>query len=209
MKVIPFIYNDEDDLMANTYVVIDNKDCIVIDPSKAYEGIVQYIIKNGLTLKAILLTHGHFDHMRGIDILVNTFHAPLYIGFYDEPNLLDARKNLSTYMNDENLIVQAKALTVFNKEVIKVLSEDIEVIETPFHTKGSVCYYLKDSKLLFSGDTLFKLSIGRDDLPGSEPRQKMNSLKKLMMLPNDVKVYPGHGGFTNIYDEKMHNPFVK
>ena len=209
MKVIPFIYNDEDDLIANTYIVIDNNECVVIDPSKAYEGIAQYIKKNNLILKAVLLTHAHFDHMRGVDILIDSYRAPLYIGFDDESSLTNPLKNLSAFMNNEELIVHAKPITVSDNETIHVLSEDIKVIHTPFHTEGSVCYYLKDSGVLFSGDTLFKSSIGRDDLPGSNPRKKETSLKKIMELPDKVKVYPGHGGFTTIYDEKIHNPFVK
>lgn len=208
MKVVPFIYNDEDDLMANTYIVLDNNKCVIIDPSKAYDGLVNFIKKNNLEPQAVLLTHGHFDHMQGVNILLEAFHLPLYIGFFDKDNLKDCQKNLSCFVCDEDCIVNCLPKTVSNGDKIQVLSEDIEVIETPFHTEGSVCYYLKDSKVLFSGDTLFKLSIGRDDLPGACPKKKKSSLERLMQLPNDVKVYPGHGNFTNIGDEKKHNPFV-
>lgn len=208
MKVVPFLYNDFDDLISNTYIVIDNKDCLIVDPGKAYDGLVRFIEKNELTPKGILLTHGHCDHIRGVDILVNAYHIPVYISFYDEELLKDPRKNLSAYMPEDECVVSAKATMVSNGDKITLLNEPIEVIETPFHTKGSVCYYLKDSRLLFSGDTLFKLSIGRDDFPHSSPKDKRASLDKLMTLPEDVKVYPGHGEFTNIGEEKKHNPFV-
>ncbi len=208
MKVVPFIYNDEDDLMANTYIVIDNNKCVIIDPSKAYDGLVNFIKKNNLEPQAILLTHGHFDHMRGVNILLDNFHLPLFIGFFDKDNLKDCQKNLSCFVCDKDCVINCLPKTVSDGNKIQVLSEDIEVIETPFHTEGSVCYYLKDSKVLFSGDTLFRMSIGRDDLPGACPKKKKSSLERLMRLPNDVKVYSGHGDFTNIGDEKKYNPFV-
>ena len=209
MKIVPFIYDDFDDLFANTYVLVDDSlACLVIDPSKKYEGIINYIEKNGLTLKGVLLTHGHFDHMRGVDLLLNRYHVPLYIGFYDADALKDSRKNLSYLMGREEMVVEEEPITVSDKEVLRILKEDIEVIYTPFHTKGSVCYYLKDSKALFSGDTLFRYSIGRDDFPNSLPKEKKASLAKLMALPEDTKVYPGHGSFTKIGEERNNNPFV-
>lgn len=209
MKVIPFIYEDIDDLFANTYVLIDNSDCVVIDPGRDYRGIVDYINKNQLSLKAVLLTHGHFDHMRGVNILLEEFDSPLYIGFFDEDRLTDSYKNLSGLFSNEEVVISRKAITISDNETILLLNEPIKVIETPFHTKGSVCYYLKDSGFLFSGDTLFKGSIGRDDLPGAEPSKKKSSLAKLMTLPDNTKVFPGHGGSSTIGDEKKYNPFVK
>lgn len=208
MKIVPFIYPDEDDLIANTYIAVDNNKCVIIDPSKDYDGLIKFIKKNDLEPKAILLTHGHFDHMRGINVLLDAFHLPLYIGFYDQDNLIDGRKNLSSLFSNKPCVINCSPITISNGDKIRVLSEDIEVIETPFHTEGSVCYYLKDSKILFSGDTLFKNSIGRDDLPGACPKKKKASLERIMQLPDDVKVYPGHGEFTNIGNEKKYNPFV-
>ena len=96
MKIIPFTYDAYDDLISNTYLVIDNKNqCVVIDPGCAYQGVVNYVKKNNLTPKAILLTHGHFDHMRGIDIFEKEFLVPLYVGFLDLDNLQDISLNCS------------------------------------------------------------------------------------------------------------------
>ena len=209
MKVIPFVYEDIDDLCANTYVIVDENDCLVIDPSRNYHGIVDYIKKNQLNLKGVLLTHGHFDHMGGVNILLDEFHSPLYIGFFEEECLTNSNKNLSRQLCEQEVVITQKPITVSDKEILSLLSEPITVLETPFHTTGSVCYYLKDSGLLFSGDTLFKGSIGRDDLPRAEPSKKKPSLAKLMMLPETTKVYPGHGGSTTIGEEKKYNPFVK
>ena len=118
INVVPFIYESNDELYANTYLLTDeNKACVVIDPGKAYDGLVNYIKKNELTLKAILLTHGHVDHMRGTDILVDEFNAPLYIGFDDEDKLSDTYANVS-YLLGENLVIKSKANTIADNERI-------------------------------------------------------------------------------------------
>ena len=209
IKVIPFIYEDLDDLYANTYVLIDSlKQCVVIDPSKPNQSIVNYIKKNELTIKAVLLTHGHIDHMRGVDEIINEFRCPLYIGFYDSEKLSDSYANCSVFLGNETTI-NAKADTVSNKQVLKCLNEDIVVIETPFHTSGSVCYYLATSSVLFTGDFLFAGSVGRSDLPTAKPHEFKNSISKILALPKETKIYPGHGKFTSLEVELKVNPFVK
>ena len=201
IKVVPFIYEDYDELYANTYVLIDeNKCCVVIDPAKDYPGIVNYINKNKLTLKAVLLTHGHADHMRGTDTLIKTFNCPLYIGFDDEDKLTDKFANCSMYLG-EDIIVNSKAITVADKEAIHLLSEDIIAIHTPFHTSGSICYYLKESNVIFTGDFIFKNAIGRADLPSAMPHMLYSSVNKLRELHANPRLYPGHGGFSKLEDE--------
>ena len=209
IKVVPFIYEDLDDLYANTYVLVDDdKNCVVIDPAKAYQGLINYINKNGLTLKGVLLTHGHIDHMRGVDILIDAFKCPLFIGFYDIEKLTNPYDNCSLFIGGET-IINAKADTVSDNQILKCFKEDIAVIETPFHTSGSVCYFLADSKLLFTGDFLFAGSIGRSDLPTAQPKEFKKSISKILALPKETKVYPGHGPFTSIDQELKVNPFVK
>ncbi len=208
MKVVPFYYEDIDDLIANCYVVIDEqKQCIVIDASKDYDGIVNYIKKNELTLKGVLLTHGHFDHFRGVDRLINEFHCPLYIGFYDEGMIKDPNLNCSIMLG-ENFTVKSPAKTVSDGETLNLLSEDIKVLETPGHTRGSVSYYFKDSKLLFTGDFLFSCSAGRCDLPTGSNKEVSESMCKISTFVGEIKVYPGHGPSTTIEYELKNNPFI-
>ena len=210
MRVIPFTYDTSDELISNTFVLVDdNNDCVVVDPGCLYQGINNFIDKSGFTLKAVLLTHGHFDHIRGVDLLIEKHKVPLFISFEDEEFLTNPLLNCSETFDGGRTIIKSKPTLVSDGDEINVLSEKIKVIETPFHTRGSVCYYLKDSQILFSGDTLFYHGIGRTDLPGAKPKELRHSMSKLAALPDEVKVYPGHGPFTSISFERKTNPFVK
>ena len=194
IKVIPFLYNGIYELNANTYVVFD---------SANNDAIANYIAKNNLKLKGILLTHGHFDHIKGVDTLIKHHKCPLYVFFLDEEMLYNPDLNCSSMMFDgETVVLKSKAITIGENEILHLLNEDIYVIWTPFHTIGSSCYFFKESRILFSGDTLFKNGIGRDDLPNSDRKSVKSSLQKLFKLDDDVKIYPGHGPFTTIGDER-------
>ena len=209
MKVVPFNYDDFDDLFANCYIVIDEENAsVVIDPSKDYDGIVNYIKKNQLTLKGVLLTHGHFDHIRGVDRLINEFNCPLFVGFYDVEMIKKPNLNCSGMLG-EDYSVKATPQTVSDGEILNLLKEDIKVFETPGHTAGSVSYYLKDSKLLFTGDFLFRCSVGRCDLPTGSNKQMDESLKRISKIDNYIKIYPGHGPTTSLDFELKNNPFLR
>ncbi|MBQ6731254.1 MAG: MBL fold metallo-hydrolase [Bacilli bacterium] len=208
-KVVPFIYEDRDDLYANTYVLIDDdKKCVVIDPAKAYDGLVNYIKKNDLTLKAILLTHGHADHIRGVDTLVNAFNAPVYIGFEDLDMLSDTFTNCSEFLG-ENITVKAKAETLIDNEILHLIKEDIQVIATPYHTAGGVCFYLKDSGILFTGDFIIPHGVGRSDLPNAKPHEFNKSIAKILKLPISVKIYGGHERTSTLETELRINQYLK
>ena len=203
LEVVPFIYNnDPDELLANTYIVIDSdKQCIVVDPSKNNENIKNYILKNGLTLKAVCLTHGHFDHFSGAKILLDAFKVDLFVSILDEFMLKDPEYNCSIYISGPNSL-DVKCTNYPEIGVLSLLNEDIVVIPTPYHTEGSVCLYLKDSGILLSGDFLFRGGLGRCDLPNNAARKKNQSLEKVFALPKETKVYPGHGPITSIALEK-------
>ena len=209
IQVIPFIYEDTNELYANTYVLIDEqKQCVVIDPGKAYDGLVNHIKKNNLSLKGILLTHGHTDHIRGVDTLVKAFNAPVYVGFDDLDMLKDTFANCSEFLG-EKVVVNAQAETVADKDVLRLLNEDINVIYTPFHTSGGVCYYLKDSGLLFTGDFIIPHGIGRCDLPTAKPHELECSMAKITSLPKSTKIYGGHEKASTLETELRINQYVK
>ena len=209
IKVIPFIYEDLDELYANTYVLFDdNHNCVVIDPGKAYDGLLNYIKKNELNLKGILLTHGHVDHIRGVDTLVEAFNAPTYIGFDDVEMLKDTYLNCSEFLG-ERITVKAKADTLSDQEELHLLNENILVISTPYHTAGGVCFYLKDSNILFTGDFILPHGIGRCDLPNAKPHELERSMAKIIKLPKSVKIYGGHGKSSTLEKELQINPYVK
>lgn len=205
MKIEKFDYNSFDELCANTYILYDEKEAVVIDPGATNDSVINFLEKRNLSLKAILLTHGHFDHIRGVNHLLDKFDVPIYIHQDDEIMLTDPDINCSDF---ENVVIQKKPVLLSDKDKLSFLGSEIEVIHTPFHTRGSVCYYLKDNNVLFSGDTLFKMSIGRDDLPNAIPSKRNESLKKIKALPIRTKIYPGHGSNSILEDELHFNAFL-
>lgn len=209
MKITPILFHEPDDLISNIYLIEKDTNCIVVDPGSKKDNLLDYLNSHNLNVVAILLTHGHFDHIGGVDKLVEKYHCPVYIGFNDEFFLQDPHLNCSRYASNQEMVLNTRPTTVSEGEILNLLGENIQVIETPFHTDGSVCYYLKDSNVIFTGDTLFKNTVGRDDLPTSNPRKRKSSLNKLISLPEETKIYPGHGGFSTIKQEKALNPFVK
>ena len=193
MKVKAFIYNGFYELCANTYVIYDESECVIIDSGKNNNDVVNFIKENHLKLKGILLTHGHFDHIQGLESLLKAFDVPLYVHKDDECMLTHPELNASNRFSRSNIVINKKPVTFTDGDVLNLLKSPIEVIHTPFHTKGSSCFYLKDNNMLFTGDTLFEQGIGRTDFPHSVPELVQNSLSKLSKLEKDITIYPGHG----------------
>lgn len=187
----------------NIYVVADEntKEGIVIDPSGAIKEIVNYIENMEIKLKYIVLTHCHADHVAGIRALRKEYpRVPLIINEDDKEGLADASLNMSEYIGIENNFPDADIL-VKDGDAITFGDTVAYVIHTPGHTAGSMCLLIEDA--LFSGDTLFKGTYGRTDLKSGSEREIMWSIKdKLLKLPDDTLVYPGHGFITKIGDEK-------
>ncbi len=208
MNIYKFDYNPIDDLVSNTYIVSDdNLKCVIVDPGKGNDKLIEFINKHELKPTAILLTHGHIDHIRGVDRLVKEYSIDIYIHYLDEEMLKDEELNLSTQLG-EPLVIKSNIKTVGDNDVLNLFKEKIVVIHTPFHTKGSVCYYIPERKVLFTGDTLFRQSIGRDDLPNNERHKRVESLNKIKKLPSDVTIYPGHGPNTTLESELLNNHFL-
>lgn len=185
-----------------------SKDLVFVDPADYGEKIYETIVQNGFNLKAILITHGHFDHIMGTKELKAKTGVPVYAPNSDKVLLDDPYVNVSAQW--------AKAYTMeadvyFNDGDLLELTDDIKckVIETSGHTIGSSCFYFEEDGVLISGDTLFECSVGRTDLPTGSMSKLVHSIKeKLFVLPDDVVVYPGHGSATSIGFEKENNPCV-
>ena len=202
IKIIPFIYNDHDDLCSNTYVLVDeNNQCVVIDPSKNNKNLVNFLVKNQYELKGILLTHGHIDHFNGLDYLLEHKNVNVYISFDEEKVIRDYFNNGSLYINGQPKSFNGPLTFISDKEVISLINTDIVALATPYHTIGSMVFYVKENESVFTGDSLFKRSIGRSDFPTGNSKQIRDSLNKILSLPKNTKVYPGHGPFTTIEDE--------
>ena len=182
---------------------------ILVDPGQDN---LKHIEKLNINIKYILITHGHYDHIGGLEVLTKAFpDAFTYIHKDDEICLKDPRYNLtSNFENSEDEIsfVPEKLVLLEDNDELELLGEKVKVIHTPFHTAGSVCYYFPNLNILFSGDTLFYSSIGRSDLKGAEPRKMVSSLTKLKILKEETKVYPGHGCQTTIGRELKYNPYL-
>ena len=197
-------------ISTNCYIVYkepqgEENPCIIIDPGDNAPYLTKLCRDEKLTPQAILLTHGHFDHMMAADELRKTFQIPIYAGEKEVELLADPDMNVSK-LGGECVSLNVDRL-LRDGETLDFLGEEWRVLFTPGHTGGGVCYYLKDQKMLFSGDTLFDQSVGRTDLPTGSGRAIIDSVTRVLFaLPDDVMVYPGHGDETSIGYEKLHNP---
>ncbi|AAY79547.1 MBL fold metallo-hydrolase [Sulfolobus acidocaldarius] len=182
------------DYFTNSYLVIEEDDSILIDVGGDPSEILEYVRTNNINLKAILATHGHFDHVIGVPLIQRHFKVPFYMNRKDEIILrYDSRTREINVDGDLK-----EGVINFGKILVKV-------IETPGHTLGSVSFMIEDN--LFTGDTLFNENIGRYDLGGDREYLK-KSLRRLMDLEDLLNVYPGHGFITTLGYEKLNNPFL-
>lgn len=182
----------------NCYILSlpEGKDCLLVDPGTEAETIRAAL--RGRAVAGVLLTHGHFDHIGAVDGITPE-NAPLYIHSRDTDMLYDPRGNLSS-MIGAPFALRHKAISIEEGETLSLAGMEIEVLHTPGHTEGSLCYRMGNH--LLSGDTLFYRGYGRTDLPGGSWEALYESLKRLMRLPEDVVVYPGHGQNTTIAECK-------
>lgn len=195
-------------LEANCYIIGcgETNQAAVIDPGDEVERVLGKLLSLGLTTTAIILTHGHADHIGGVGQLKKATDAPVMIHRLDGDMLTNPALNLSSWIGEPLEFKSAERL-LDDGEQIKVGSLLLEVLHTPGHTPGGIC--LSVGNQLFTGDTLFAQLIGRSDFPGGSHSTLIKSIKeKLMILPDETTVYPGHGPKSNIGYEKKHNPFL-
>lgn len=206
MKVEKFVTGI---ISTNCYLVIneDTKQAVVIDPAACPSYLMSHIKSEGLKIEAILLTHGHFDHIMGIDGFLSEFDVPVYVHEEDADAMEDPVLNQSsTYTSGYTF---GKARYLRDRQTLELAGYTFQVIHTPGHTKGGCCYYVASENVLFSGDTLFQNSVGRTDFVNSSTSDLVHSVReKLFLLPDDTMVYPGHMGETKIGHEKKYNLYV-
>ena len=185
------------DYQTNCYILREagEKTCCVVDPGYEPETILSFLEEKGLTLGAILLTHGHFDHVGAVRLLAAETGCRVYLCKEDlalPPMLTDG----ALYYTD----------SYQDGDTLSLWGLTIRVLQTPGHTPGSVCLLVEDS--MFAGDTLFAGSCGRTDLPGGNSRAMRASLHRLAALTENYTVYPGHGGSSTLAQEKQYNPYL-
>lgn len=197
----------------NSYLVISEAgNAVLVDAPQGAERLMAEAEKNGASLKKILLTHGHCDHIESLAEIAKKTGAEVYIHTLDAPKLTDSYTNLSDYFGDyldHSAEPYDKALTVNDGDVITLDELSFKVMHTPGHTSGSVCFIIGD--VIFSGDTLFKNSIGRTDMPDGDTEKLLDSLKKLADFKGeheDYRLLSGHGGETTLNREKNENPYM-
>ncbi len=192
----------------NCYVVSDDTgEGVVIDPGGMAKQILAYIREAKISVKAVLDTHGHCDHIGANDAIRDETGAPLYIHKEDAAMISDMKLNLSAFMGFRVISRPAEHL-LSEGDKISFGQSELEVIHTPGHTKGGVCFV--GEGVAFTGDTLFAGSIGRSDFPGGSERDLIGNIKiKLLVLPDETKVYSGHGPSSEIGWERRCNPYLQ
>lgn len=193
---------------ANSYLLIDKEtnNAALVDPGGDARQIISKIDEYGVCITAILLTHGHFDHILALDKVKEYTNAKVYIHTLDNICLGNVNFSLMSHIGRDDTFDDADVMLEDGDE-IKIGNSTISVMHTPGHTAGSVCF-ITDAGII-SGDTLFLESIGRTDFPGGDFDTIDESIHRLYSIEGDAKVYPGHGGVTTLSHERLYNPFVK
>jgi hydroxyacylglutathione hydrolase len=181
---------------------------VIIDPGDEEERILSRIEELGFQPKAILLTHGHGDHIVAVDAVKKKYDIPLYIGDGEEELLKNPSANVSE-MIGHPIVAPPPDHLIEDEQLLNFGSISLKVLSTPGHSPAGVCYLDEKEGVLFTGDTLFWSSIGRTDFPGSSYEVLMNSIKtKILTLPDSIECFPGHGPKTTVGAERINNPFL-
>jgi len=186
------------------------KDCLIIDAGLGASKLINFLKEHELNPLAVVLTHGHIDHIAGVAALRTEFpDIKVYIHKLDADMLTEPHTNLSA-MTGANFSIEPADFSLDEQSIIAQAGVKLSVLHTPGHTPGGICLYSKDEGVVFTDDALFADSIGRTDFPNGSMSQLLKSIReKLFTLPDETKVYPGHGPITTMAHEKAHNPFLQ
>lgn len=202
MKIETFSVGE---LQSNCHIVIneDLKTAVLVDCGGEPIKLLNYINRNNLSVKAILLTHGHYDHFEGASYIQKETNCNVYVSLKDSNMLTSSIHSLAKALDYDSFQPVESFITVSEGDTIKEAGFEFKVLSTPGHTAGSLCYICKDN--LFTGDTLFRRSMGRTDFPTGSYFDMKNSLQRLYNLEGNYNVYTGHNGNTDLQSEKMLN----
>lgn len=200
MKVFKIINGK---VASNVYIVTYHDQTYIIDPGFDYNSIFSYIDSNNLKVNAILLTHGHYDHCSAVDKIVSKYNVKTYM------DLKDMIFIENPYSNSKIARGMSIKLTTNIEDIYSLNDPNIKIYSSPGHSPGSVVIHFKGESSLFVGDTIFKESIGRSDLPGSDSDELSKSLSMILSFPPNTVLYPGHGENTSVSHELKNNLFVK
>jgi len=191
-------------IQTNCYVLMkEDSTCLIVDPGNEGEKLIGVLRERNLQPTAIVLTHAHYDHIGAVDSIRDEYNIPAYVHVNEKEWLSSPALNLG------QVIARDPDFTFSGEQELTLGNFTFQIFETPGHSPGSVSLYFKDSELVLVGDALFNGSIGRTDLPGSNHQDLMNSLhEKILKLPEDTTVLPGHGPITTIGKEMDSNPFL-
>ena len=206
MLIQSFVLNE---LYTNTYVVGEpHGEVFILDPGdEEMHEVIDYVMEQGLTVKYIINTHAHYDHVLGNERLRKQFAVPLLINEL-ELDTLTQLPNITQMLFNQSVVSNPPDQYLREHDTVDVGRYQFRVIATPGHSPGGICLYEAQAGVLFAGDTIFAGTIGRTDLPGGNAIQLLQSLKeKLWPLPDEVVIYPGHEEESTIGEERMHNPY--
>ncbi len=193
----------------NCYIMVNDAshECFIVDPGDEADVLANAIEDAGAVPKAILLTHGHFDHIYAVESLTKKYGIPVYASEKEAELLKTPQLNCSAFYGREASVIPENYIE--DGDIFEIAGFKIKGIHTPGHTKGSMCFYIESEGVLFSGDTLFKESVGRTDLPTGNTHLLLESLRdKIIVLPAETKIYPGHGPKTELDYEKRNNSYM-
>lgn len=191
-------------LKSNCYIVEYKNECVIIDPGDEADFILNFILSNKLNPVCILATHGHFDHVGAVGEIQMSFDIPLYIHKQDEFLLKRINETAKYFLGYDPCFLEPKNIIfIENDNKIKVNNFEFKVLPVPGHTPGSILFLDPDEKYAFIGDTIFEDGIGRTDFSYSSPEDMLNSIEKILELPDNTLLYPGHGDSFYVSNKKQ------
>lgn len=197
-------YTNNADFCSNSYFIVnDSNDALLIDPGDSSDKLLNFIKKSGFKIVGVLLTHTHYDHIGGLPKIIDLYDPIIYVTQEDYEVINNPTLNVSKFLAPGLTfkVKSEKFVILKDYQNIDLFDFKFQCIKTPFHTKGSCCYLFDEIESLITGDTLFKRSIGRYDLPNSEPHKIQSSLSKLAKLSPTLTIYPGHGDKSTLGKE--------